>query len=87
LISGSYHELDKASTNQLNPELLYVGQYLLKPLNAKLNPICHLLALLGAHPIFHISGLRVNGVNARPAVSRCEPNVNLYLRQHHQETA
>jgi len=27
-------------------------------LNAELNPICHLLALLGAHHIFHISGLR-----------------------------
>ena len=24
------------------------------PLNAKLNPICHLLALLGAHHILHV---------------------------------
>ena len=32
----------------------------LNPLNAELNPIYHLLALLGAHHIFHISGLRVN---------------------------
>ena len=30
------------------------------PLNAELNPIFHLLALLGAHHIFHVSGLRVN---------------------------
>jgi hypothetical protein len=30
------------------------------PLNAELNPICLLLALLGAHHIFHVSGLRVN---------------------------
>jgi hypothetical protein len=30
------------------------------PLNAELNPICHLLALLGAHPIFHVSRIRVN---------------------------
>jgi len=30
------------------------------PSNAKLNPICHLLALLGAHHILHVSGLRVN---------------------------
>jgi len=30
------------------------------PLNAELNPICHLLALLGAHHIFHVSGIRVN---------------------------
>jgi len=29
------------------------------PLNAELNPICHLLALLGAHPILHISRTRV----------------------------
>jgi len=29
------------------------------PLKAKLNPICHLLALLGAHPIHHISRIRV----------------------------
>jgi hypothetical protein len=32
----------------------------LNPLNAKLNPIFHLLALLGACNIFHFSGLRVN---------------------------
>ena len=31
------------------------------PLKTKLNPICHLLALLGAHHIFHVSGLRVKG--------------------------
>jgi hypothetical protein len=29
-------------------------------LNAELNPICHLLALLGAHHIFHVSRIRVN---------------------------
>jgi len=29
------------------------------PLNAELNPICHLLALLGAHPILHVSRIRV----------------------------
>jgi len=29
------------------------------PLNAELNPICHLLALLGAHHILHFSRIRV----------------------------
>jgi hypothetical protein len=29
------------------------------PLNTKLNPIYHLLAMLGAHPILHVSRLRV----------------------------
>jgi len=32
----------------------------INPLNAELNPICHLLALLGAHHILHVGGLRVN---------------------------
>jgi hypothetical protein len=31
-----------------------------KPLNAELNPVCHLLALLGAHHILHVSRIRVN---------------------------
>jgi len=30
------------------------------PLNAELNPICHLLALLGAHHILHVSRIRIN---------------------------
>jgi hypothetical protein len=34
----------------------------LNPLNAKLNPICHLLALLGAHHILHVSRIRVNDI-------------------------
>jgi len=32
----------------------------INPLNAKLNPIFHLLALLGAHHILHVSRVRVN---------------------------
>jgi len=32
----------------------------INPLNTELNPICHLLALLGAHYILHISRIRVN---------------------------
>jgi len=32
---------------------------LFNPLHAELNPICHLLTLLGAHHIFHVSGIRV----------------------------
>jgi hypothetical protein len=31
----------------------------LNPLNVQLNPICHLLALLGAHHILHVSKIRV----------------------------
>ena len=32
------------------------------PLNAELISICHLLALLRVHHIFHVSGLRVKGL-------------------------
>ena len=32
----------------------------INPLNAQLNPICHLLALLGTHHILHVSRIRVN---------------------------
>jgi len=32
----------------------------INPLNAELNPISHLPALLGAHLIFHVSRIRVN---------------------------
>jgi len=32
----------------------------LNPLNAELNPICYLLALLGAHHFLHVSRIRVN---------------------------
>jgi hypothetical protein len=35
----------------------------INPLNAELNPNCHLLALLGAHLIFHVSRTRVKDNN------------------------
>jgi hypothetical protein len=31
----------------------------INPLNTELNPICHLLALLGAHHILHVGRIRV----------------------------
>jgi hypothetical protein len=32
----------------------------INPLNTELNPICYLLALLGAHHFLHVSRIRVN---------------------------
>jgi hypothetical protein len=32
----------------------------INPLTAELNPICHMLTLLGAHHILHISRIEVN---------------------------
>jgi len=41
--------------------VLYIGRTVLNPLNAELNPICHLLVLLGAHHILHVSRIRIKG--------------------------
>ena len=52
-VAGSYeHGNEPYGSNQYRK--------FLNPLNAKLNPICHLLALLEAHHILHISRIRVN---------------------------
>ena len=37
----------------------------LNPLNPELNPICHLLALLGAHHFLHVSRIRVKLLTLR----------------------
>ena len=42
----------------LSPALLFSYQNF-NPLNAKLNPICYLLALLEAHHFLHVSRIRV----------------------------
>jgi hypothetical protein len=41
--------------------VLYIGRMILNFLNAELNPICHLLTLLGARHILHVSRTRVKG--------------------------
>ena len=41
-----------------------------KGLDAELNPICLLLALLGAHHILHVSGVRVNVLRLRSDQSK-----------------
>jgi len=54
------------------------------PLNAALNPICHLLALLGAHHILHVSRIRVKG-HFNPLNAELNPICHLLalLRAHH----
>ena len=39
------------------------------PLNAELNPICYLLALLGAHHSLHVSRIRVKSLTLRLLMS------------------
>ena len=43
--------------------------HLFNPLNAELNPICCLLALLGAHHFLHVSRIRVKSLTLRLLMS------------------
>ena len=42
---------------------------MLNPLNAELNPISYLLALLGAHHFLHVSRIRVKSLTLRLLMS------------------
>jgi len=41
---------------------IFIGVRIINPLNAELNPICHLLALLGAHHILNFSRVRIKEI-------------------------
>jgi hypothetical protein len=62
--------------------LLLVFLYLLNPLNAELNPICHLLALLGSQHILHVSRIGVN-----LCTIFCEPVTNILVGGSHGGSA
>jgi hypothetical protein len=59
---GDSHYTDKRGCVFFSVRLPTVGPGVpyINPLNAELNPICHLLALLGAHRILHVNEIRVN---------------------------
>ena len=44
-------------------------QQVINPLNPELNPICYLLALLGAHHFLHVSRIRVKLLTFRLLLS------------------
>jgi hypothetical protein len=48
---------------------LVYARWLLNPLNTELNPICYLLALLGAHHFLHVSRIRVKSLALRLIMS------------------
>ena len=48
---------------------LTTGYVLINPLKPELNPICYLLALLGAHHFLHVSGIRVKLLTFRLLMS------------------
>jgi hypothetical protein len=55
---------------------MFIFMFMFNPLDAELNPICHMLALLGAHRIFHVSVLRVKkfrGIHRERVLARKWP--------------
>jgi len=48
---------------------LHIDILVFNPLNAELNPICYLLALLGAYHFFHVSRIRVKSLTLKPLMS------------------
>ena len=58
---------------------LYSGGALFNPLNAELNPICYLLALLGAHHFLHVSRIRVKSLALRLLVSYIYIHTYIYI--------
>jgi len=54
---------------QSSGSLLSVDCWFLNPLKPELNPICYLLALLGAHNFLHVSRIRVKLLTFRRLMS------------------
>ena len=59
-LSNARREEGKGMERIMQRRMVEKGvKYHVNPLNAELNLICHLLALLGAHHIFHVNWLKV----------------------------
>ena len=53
----------------LATEYIEVNQSAVNPLKPELNPMCSLLALLGAHHFLHVSSIRVKSLTFRRLMS------------------
>jgi hypothetical protein len=58
-----------AQYNQPKTHLTIKICHVINPLNPELNPICYLLALLGAHRFLHVSRIRVKSLTLRRLMS------------------
>ena len=56
---------------------------LLNPLNPELNPICYLLALLGAHHFLHVSRIRVKSLTFRLLMAYIYIYIYIYIYMEH----
>ena len=63
------HLMQKAAITQTREREVLLESFSINPLNPELNPICYLLALLGAHNFLHVSRIRVKLLNFRLLIS------------------
>jgi len=66
--------------------ITYHSQVYFNPLNPELNPICYLLALLGAHHFLHVSRIRVKLLTLRLLMSYIYGAPNLDVSRSHTTT-
>jgi len=67
---GNQHNIFNVTDTTVSPhEMMRPQHNIFNPLNAELNPICYLLALLGAHPFLHVSRIRVKSLTLRLLMS------------------
>jgi len=70
--SGGWSSLSKQRTSPTSiafPPISSAHTFSVNPLNPELNPICYLLALLGAHHFLHVSRIRVKLLTFRLLMS------------------
>ena len=65
------YTIDKKTVFRETQEFRTQISFLVNPLNDELNSICHLLALFGAHRIFHVSWVRVKVVRPGKTSNYC----------------
>ena len=66
-------------------EWIFCGVFVFNPLNAELNPICYLLALL-AHHFLHVSRIRVKSLTLRLLMSYIYVALTLDVSRSHTTT-
>ena len=67
------------ATNVHEEVAAYLLARVLNPLNAQLNPICHLLALLGVHNFLHVSRIRVKSLSLRLLMAYIYIYIYIYM--------
>ena len=76
---GGLLKRNEASGGLFDPTALeYVN-----PLNPALNPICHLLALLGVHHFLHVSRIRVKSLTIRLLMTYIYIYIYIYIYMEH----